>query len=92
MVLISDSFSCLAAPPVQTAGRGRAHLRKGAHSTCKLIFEMCAGFLILKLLNPHMFYIYDYHYHRWDMRFYMHASISVGYICDKWNVEYDSHA
>ena len=51
---------------------------------------MCAGFLILKLLNPHMFYIYDYHYHHWNMRFYMHASISVGYICDKWNVEYDS--
>ena len=49
-------FSYLAAPPVQTAGRGRAHLRRGAHSTCKLILEMCAGFLLLNLLNPHMFY------------------------------------
>ena len=50
------SFSCfvLAAPPVQTAGRGRAHLRKGAHSTYKLIFELCTGFLILKFLNPHI--------------------------------------
>ena len=84
-------FLVLAAPPVQTAGRGRTHLRTGAHSTCKLILEMCAGFLILKLLNPHMFYIYDYHYHHWNMRFYMHASISVCYICDKWNIEYDSH-
>ena len=51
-------FSGLAAPPVRIAGRGRAQQRRGAHSTCKLILEMCAGFLILKLLNPHMFYIY----------------------------------
>ena len=56
-------FLILAAPPVQTAGRGRAHLRRGAHSTCKLISEMCASFLILKLVNPHMFYTYDYRYH-----------------------------
>ena len=59
MALTVGSFLVLAAPPVQTAGRGRAHLRRGAHSTCKLIFEMCAGFLILKLLNPHILYIYD---------------------------------
>ena len=71
-------FLVLDAPPVQTAGRGRAHLRRGAHSTCKLILEMCVGFLISKFLNPHMFYIYDYHYDHWIMRFYMHASISVG--------------
>ena len=60
-------FSCLAAPPVQIAGRGRAHLHRGAHSTCKLILEMCASFLILNLLNPHMFciytYMHDYPYH-----------------------------
>ena len=56
-------FSYLAAPPVQTAGRGRAYLRRGAHSTCMLILEMCAGFPLLNLLNPHMLYIYDYHYH-----------------------------
>ena len=57
-MLIVGSFLVLAAHPVQTAGRGRAHLRRGAHSTCKLILEMCAGFLISKFLNPHMFYIY----------------------------------
>ena len=51
-------FLVLAAPPVQTAGRGRAHLRRGAHSSCKLIFELCAGFLDIKVINPHMFYIY----------------------------------
>ena len=60
-------FSGLAAPPVQTAGRGRAQQRRGVHSTCKLILEMCASFLILKLLNPHMFciytYMHDYPYH-----------------------------
>ena len=58
-------FLILAAPPVQTAGRGRAQRRSGAHSTCKLILEMCESFLILKLLNTHMFYVYlyDYHYH-----------------------------
>ena len=58
-------FSCLAAPPVRTAGRGRAQQRRGAYSTCKLMLEMCESFLILKLLNPHMFYeyLYDYHYH-----------------------------
>ena len=57
-MLISGSFSYLAAPPVQTAGRGRAHLRRGAHSTCKLIFDLCAGFPVLKVINPHMFYRY----------------------------------
>ena len=62
-MLIVGSFLVLAAPPVRTAGPGRAQQRRGAHSTCKLIFEMCAGFLILKFLNPHMLYIYDYHYH-----------------------------
>ena len=56
LVLIVVLFLVLAAPPVQTAGRGRAHLRRGAHSTCKLILEMCASFLLLNLLNPHMFY------------------------------------
>ena len=58
-------FLVLAAPPVQIAGRGRAQQRRGARSTCKLILEMCASFLILKFLNPHMFYVYlyDYHYH-----------------------------
>ena len=56
---------------------------------------MCAGFSNIKApKSSHAIYIYDYHHHHWDMRFYMHASISVGYIyiCDKWNVEYDSHA
>ena len=64
-MLIVGSFLVLAAPPVQTAGRGRAHLRRGAHSTCKLILKICASFLILKFLNPHMFYVYlyDYPYH-----------------------------
>ena len=56
-------FLVLAAPPVQTAGRGRAQRRRGAHSTCKLILKMCESFLILKLLNPHMFYVYLYDYH-----------------------------
>ena len=42
------SFLILAAPPVQTAGRGRTQRRRGAHSICKLISEMCAGFLISK--------------------------------------------
>ena len=49
-------FLVLAAPPVQTAGRGRAQQRRGAHSTCKLILEMCASFLLLNLLNSHIFY------------------------------------
>ena len=40
---------------------------------------MC-GFSDIKAPNPHMWYIYVYHYHHWDIRFYMHASISVGYI------------
>ena len=64
-MLIVGSFLVLAAPPIQTAGRGRAHQRRGAHSTCKLIFDLCAGFPVLKVINPHMFYIYlyDYHYH-----------------------------
>ena len=64
-MLIVGSFLVLAAPPVQTAGRGRAHLRRGAHSTCKLIFDLCAGFPVLKVINPHMpyTYIYDYRYH-----------------------------
>ena len=57
---------------MQTAGRGRAHLRRGAHSTCKLIFELCVGFLDIKVINPHMFYIYEYHYHHWEI--HMHAS------------------
>ena len=50
-------FLVLAAPPVQTAGRGQTHLRRGAHSTCKLIFELCVGFQKLKVINPHIFYI-----------------------------------
>ena len=50
------SFLVLAAPLVQTAGRGRAQQRRGAYSTCKLILEMCASFLLLNLLNPHMIY------------------------------------
>ena len=83
-------FLVLAAPPVQTAGRGRAHQRRGAHSTCKLIFEMCAGFLLSRFLNPHMFYKYDYHYHHWIVRFDMHASISL-VIYDKGLLNNDSH-
>ena len=52
-------FSGLATPPVQSAGRGRAQQRRGAHSTCKLILEMCARFLILKLLkSSHVLYIH----------------------------------
>ena len=55
----SFSYFVLAAPSVQTAGRGLAHLRIGAHSTCKLIFESCAGFYLdIKVINPHMFYIW----------------------------------
>ena len=46
--LLFVPFLDLAAPPVQTAGRGRARLRRGAHSTCKLIFELCA-FLFLDI-------------------------------------------
>ena len=57
-MLIVGSFLVLAAPPVQTAGRGRTHQRRGAHSTCKLIFDLCAGFPVLKVINPHMFYRY----------------------------------
>ena len=57
-MLIVGSFLVLAAPPVQTAGRGRAQQRRGAHSTCKLIFDLCAGFPVLKVINPHMFYIF----------------------------------
>ena len=66
VLFIVRSFSGLAAPPVRSAGRGRAQQRRGAHSTCKLILEMCASFLILNLLNPHMLYIYDYHYHHYE--------------------------
>ena len=64
--LLFVPFSGLAAPPVRSVGRGRAQQRRGAHSTCKLILEMCASFLILNLLNPHMLYIYDYHYHHYE--------------------------
>ena len=46
-MLIVGSFFILAAPPVQTAGRGRAQQRRGAHSTCKLIIDLYAGFLLL---------------------------------------------
>ena len=53
--LLFVPFLDLAAPPVQTAGRGRAHLRRGTDSTCKLIFELCVGFLKLKFPNPHIF-------------------------------------
>ena len=35
-------FLVLAAPPIQTAGQGRARLRRGAHSTCKLIIDLYA--------------------------------------------------
>ena len=55
--MVGSFFLVLAAPQVQTAGRGRAHLRRGSHSTCKLIFELCVGFLKLKVINPHIFYI-----------------------------------
>ena len=55
-MLIVGSFLVLAAPPVRTASRGRAQQRRGAHSTSKLILEMCASFLLLNLLNPHMCY------------------------------------
>ena len=49
---------------MQTASRGRAYQHRGAHFTYKLIFDLCAGFLVLKVINPHMFlYIYDYHHH-----------------------------
>ena len=48
-------FLVLAAPPVQTAGRGRVHLRRGSHSTYKLMFELCVSFLKLKFINPHTF-------------------------------------
>ena len=59
--LLFVPFSGLAAPPVRSAGRGRAQQRRGAHSTCKLILEMCARFLILKLLKfSHVLYIYIY--------------------------------
>ena len=44
-IFLSTSLQIRAAPPVQTAGRGRVRLRRGAHSTCKLIFELCAVFL-----------------------------------------------
>ena len=57
-MLIVGSFLVLAAHPVQIAGRGRAHQRRGAHSTCKLIFDLCAGFPVLKVINPDMFYRY----------------------------------
>ena len=54
----SFSYFVLAVPPVHTAGRGRAHLRRGAHSTSKLIFESRVGFYLdIKVINPHMFYI-----------------------------------
>ena len=52
-------FSCLAAPPVRTAGRGRAQQGRGAHSTCKLILEICASFLIYKSYkSSHILHIY----------------------------------
>ena len=54
-MLISGFFSYLAAPLVQLAGRGRAQQRRGTHSTCKLIFELCVDFLKLKFINPHIF-------------------------------------
>ena len=68
LYLLFVPFSGLAAPPVRSVGRGRAQQRRGAHSTCKLILEMCARFLILKLLkSSHVLYIYicmhDYPYH-----------------------------
>ena len=60
-LLFVPFFLILAAPPVRIAGRGRAQQRRGAHSTCKLILEMCARFLILKLLkSSHVLYIYIY--------------------------------
>ena len=62
--LIVGSFLVLAASPVQTAGRGRAQQRRGAHSTCKLILEMCVRFSNIKApKSSHAIYIYDYHYH-----------------------------
>ena len=60
-MLIVGSFLVLAAPLVQTAGRGRAHLRRGAHSTCKLILEMCLRFSNIKApKSSHAIYIYIY--------------------------------
>ena len=66
LFIVRFFFLILAAPPVRSAGRGRAQQHRGAHSTCKLILEMCASFLILNPLNPHMLYIYDYHYHHYE--------------------------
>ena len=72
-------FSGLAAPPVPSAGRGRAQQHRGAHSTCKLILEMCASFLILKFLNPHIFYVYlyDYPYHHNTMHANQYSVSSI---------------
>ena len=82
-------------PPVQTAGRGRAQQRRGAHSTCKLILEMCASFLILKLLNPHMFciytYMHDYPYHHWFTEVWYACFTTLKYENGK-RLKYDSHA
>ena len=59
--IVRSFFLILAAPPVRSVGRGRAQQRRGAHSTCKLILEMCARFLILKFLkSSHVLYIYIY--------------------------------
>ena len=56
--LLFVPFFGLAAPPVRSAGRGRAQQRRGAHSTCKLILEMCARFLILNLLKILTCFVY----------------------------------
>ena len=57
-VLIHFLHFSLAIPRQRPTRQGQSGLHRGAHSTCKLILEMCAGFLILKLLNPHVLYIY----------------------------------
>ena len=56
--IVRSFFLILAAPPVRSVGRGRAQQRRGAHSTCKLILEMCARFLILKLLKILTCFVY----------------------------------